>query len=385
MKKLLMLALALMIAVGIFATDMAAIRIAGPSAWFIDNPIYFNITVKNNGAASQSSYTIHLKKYGAERISSLLINTPLAAGASVVQGISWTPRTADVYNLVGEVEVSGDSDATNNETQQKIVGVYAFNITQLLVGTPSEATKTNTLPVSVNYKNCVTETIYTAREMQTISGMIRGLVYFNNFTEEVLDNHIKIWAKNTSVTNLSDGWLPFDGYTLVYDGLVDFPLSGGSVTIPFTTSIEYTGSNLAVRVNRVDTDTSASGNVFYYINPRHGNNRSRYVRSNTDTYDPENPGVDGTLTSRIPVTGLWVSDAEILDLAQPELTITQDGDTVTIIWEEIDGANSYMVFASDVPDYFSDDPIDTVYTNSYTVDVGTDVMKFYKVVASSLE
>ena len=57
---------------------------------------------------------------------------------------------------------------------------------------------------------------------------------------------MKIWLKNTDAANVSTGWLPFNGYQLVFDGVVDFPSGSNLVFIPFSAPFAYNGQNLAL-------------------------------------------------------------------------------------------------------------------------------------------
>lgn len=383
MKKLLMLALALMIAVGIFATDMEATKINGHSAGIAAQDLSFSVTVKNTGSTAVSSYNVYLKKYGAERLICDPSSAALEAGESAVHSFTWSINSDNVYFLVGEVELVGDSNSSNNETAAKRVVIFNQDTTSQTVGDLLTSFPDTTLPTGVNNKSCVTETIYKATEMDMISETIVGLFYFKYTEQDVLDNHIKIWVKNTAASDLSDGWLPFAGYTLVFDDLIDFLSTDEYVFIPFSSPITYTGGNFAIRMNRVDTESSSLFNAFMCNTPTPEDIRSIYIVSDDTVHDPTNPGLSGpgTLVNSIPITVFLIDNAGIVELAQPEVTITKVGTTVTLNWAEIPNADAYKVFASNEPDVFPDNPITTVYTNSYTASMGNAAMKFYKVVA----
>jgi len=366
--------------------DLACTLLSGLTYGKVGTPITYTITVYNNGTATQNAYNIHLKRYGDDRLASLPVSTPLAPGASAQHTITWTPLVANVgtYQLQGEVELATDANSANNLSPTRLAGIYPATAYLPLVGDPQATTTANTLPTNVYWKNGVTETIYTAQEMQMSAGNIQGLVYYNSFTQDVSGIHLKIWAKNTTSTDLSSAWLPFTDYALVFDGTVDFPNGSNSIYIPFSAPVAYTGGNFAIRVNRVmDTVYYPSSNVFYYTVPQYVNNRSRYMQSDTTTYDPLDPGVGGTgtLLNNIPITTFIATDAVPVSLATPSVTITHSGTNVTLNWAAVPNAYGYRVYASDDPLTWPSTPLSVVYTNSYTG--AAAAYKFFKVTAVS--
>lgn len=374
----------------LMSADLAATAIAGPAYGLAGSPMTFSITVYNNGTVQQTSYNVHLKRYGDDRLASVAVTTPLDPGAYATHNVTWTPGVPDIGNLslVGEVELALDGNAANNETAVKAVSVFPSTAYVPLIGDPLSTTTANTLPLDFYWKNSLSETIYTALEMQMTAGTVSGVFYFNNFTQDLASKPVKIWAKNTTATDASSGWLPFEDYTLVFDGTVSFPIGVNTVYIPFTTPIAYTGGNFALRVNRpIDTQYYNSSNKFYYTVPQHDPNRSRFMYSDSETFDPTNPGsasTTPTVNSNIPITAFMVANAVPVVLAAPVVTISQVGGVGSLTWDAVPGAYAYRIYASDDP-YTWDpeaDPLAVVWTNSYTPDLTAPKM-FYKVVAVS--
>ncbi len=121
---------------------------------------------------------------------------------------------------------------------------------------------------------------------------------------------VKIWMAQTTATDLSGGWLPAQDYTLVFDGLVDFPSGINHIVIPLTTPYQFTGGTLATRVNRpMDTNYYSSYDKFFYTTTANHTNRSRYLLSDTVTYDPMAPSAAGTLVGYVPNTIFVVDNA----------------------------------------------------------------------------
>ena len=370
--------------------DLAATALSGPSYGNVGVPLSYNVTVYNNGTATQNAYTVKLMKQDTrEELASLDVTTPLDPGTSTMHTLSWTPGALQTGNLMlyGKVVLAGDGNSTNDETAPKAVLILPADTYIPLVGDPLSTTTSNLLPLNFYWKNSVTETIYTALEMQMTAGDILSVAYFNNFTQDLAGKPVKIWAKNTTATDLATNWLDFTGYTLVFDGVVDFPIGVNTIVIPLSAPFSYTGDNLALRVNRpMDTVYFNSTNQFYYTVPQYGNNRSRYIYSDSTTYDPtDNTTLAGsTLSSYIPVTAFMVTNAVPVVLAAPVVSFGMVAGVPTLSWAAVPGAYAYRVYASNDP-YVWDlnaPPLAVVWTNTYTPAVA-DVRKFYKVVAVS--
>lgn len=374
----------------LLANDLAATGISGINWGIVSNQLSYIISVKNNGTATQNSYTVKLMSQDTRtELASLLVNTPLASDATAVHTLNWTPTTAATYNLYGQVVLTGDQYAGNDNTAILPVAVFPVGTFLPQIGDINSTTTTNSVPINVYWKNSLCETIYLAHELQMTAGTINAIVFQNNFTQE-LTKPIKIWMKTTTATSLETAYLGFDGYTLVFEGDVHFPLGVNFVVIPLTTPFEYSGGNLAVRTYRVWEDAYwNSSNVFYYTASPEYPNRSRYYYADqTSAFDPvlllDYLGVafTGTATNYIPNTAFIVYPASpVTSLTAPVVSIANVGTNAVLTWPAVSGAYSYKVYASNDPYSFVGDPVATVHTNSYTVAGVTK--KFFKVVAIS--
>lgn len=372
----------------LLANDLAATALNGPTLGVVNVTMSFYVTVTNYGTDSQPSYNVYLKRYGDDRLVTILVNSPIAPDATVVHMIKWTPPATGVYNLVGEVELTGDAYADNNESSPPtLVTIHAATNYTPLVGDPLTTTKGWTLPLQMYYKNSVTETIYTSTEMQMTAGIIQGVAYFNNFTQDFLGKPVKIWAKNTTVTDLYDGWLDFAGYELVFDGVLNFPSGSNTIYIPFSPPIAYTGGNFALRVNRpMDTEWFPNTNVFYYTMPKYVPSRSRYLSSDSSTYDPTGALTGGTLQDIIPNTMFLVSEASPVVLLPALIrSITKVGDDFVLNWDNVPGAYAYRIFKKNFP--IGDWPLEpfaVVWDTTFTYTPQPNEWRnFFKVVAVS--
>ena len=269
----------------LLANDLAATAITGPSYLEAGETYEFTITVSNEGTADQNSYAVNLKE-GTNTVATLNVSTPLASGASAQHTLSWTPTNGGAYTLSGQVVLTGDMNNTNDVTTSNRVYVIDNTVDLVYVGDDATTSSSNYLPVDMYYRNGVTEELYFTDEMHLQSGTITAIVYKNNFQNDRQDKAIKIWMAHTDVADLSGGWLPADNYTLVFDGLVDFPSGVNYVAIPLDTPFAYTGGTLATRVHRVfDSGSLSSSDKFFYTTNADHSTRSRYTRSDTEYGD----------------------------------------------------------------------------------------------------
>jgi len=365
--------------------DLAATVLTAPALLNQGVPAEFNVTVNNNGTAVQNNYMVKLMSVDTRvELASLTVNTALDPGATVVHSLSWNPATAGNVSVYGKVVAAGDGNATNDNTATKNVLVISSATYIPTAGDPLSTLLANTHPFNFYWKNSVSETIYSAQEMQMTAGTIDAVIYYNNFVTNLTAMPVKLWMKNTTEANVNAAWLPFAGYTLVFDGVVNFPSGANSIVIPLTTPFAYTGDNLAVRAHRpLDTVYYSSNDRFYLTNTLHNPNRSRYINSDSDVYDPTNPGLigTGTLSSQIPVTTFLVSNATPVVLTAPTVQIARSATNAVLSWNAVAGAYGYKIYASDDPELFDNMPVATVYTTTYTTPALAK--KFFKVVAIS--
>jgi hypothetical protein len=114
--------------------DMAATAIAGSAVAYSGTPEDYTITVRNNGDNTQNSYTVELWMVGgAAALDSELVTVSLDFTEQTDVVLSWTPGALDegLVSLYGKVILTGDEDATNDETDPLEV---------LVVGPPLDGT-----------------------------------------------------------------------------------------------------------------------------------------------------------------------------------------------------------------------------------------------------
>lgn len=374
----------------LLSTDIAALSIAGDTYGLVGESFSYDVTVKNNGTATQNTYTVNLRSEDTRvLLASLPVTTPLAPDATAVHTIQWTPSEAGSYDVYGEVVVDGDGNNANNYTSALAVGVFAADSFIPQIGNINSTTTTNMYPIDMYYKNNLCETIYLPHELQMSSGTINAIVFQNNFTQD-LTKPLKIWMNHTTESSLPTDFLAFAGYTLVFDGNVHFPLGVNSIVIPLSTPFAYTGGNLAVRIYRVwENQWWNTSNVFYYTASPEYPNRTRYMYVDGDgPYDPETltPYTGSVPTygtvNNIPNTAFIAYPAvPFAALGTPTVSISHVGANVQLDWAAVPNAYSYKIYASDDPYSWIGDPIATVRANTYST--ASSSKKFYKVVAQT--
>ena len=122
--------------------------------------------------------------------------------------------------LHAQVFLTGDVNPTNDSSPGLTVAVQAPGSVVVTVGDGSQE---EGIPLDFYYRNSLHEAIYYQTELNTF-GNITALTFYNNFVTNLPNMPVKIWLGQTTLENLSAGWiLPSAGLTLVYDGNVNFP------------------------------------------------------------------------------------------------------------------------------------------------------------------
>ena len=196
---------------------------------------------------------------------------------------------------------------------------------------------------------------------------------------------VRIWMKNTDAANVSTGWLPWDGYQLVFDGNINCPNGINEIMIQLDTPFAYTGQNLAIRTSKT-WENSYVSNQRWRVTPNEllypGRTRYYYADS-TGELDHTAPPA-GTLSNYVPnIVLVTASDAFVYTVATPEPTMTADTAGPVLSWEAVPYAYSYNIYATADPYNFEATPTATVYTNSVPIDATEAAKGFYKVTANT--
>jgi hypothetical protein len=286
--------------------DLEAKSVSGNITPSVGTATTYNVEVKNLGSTTQSTYMVKLMQAGGVELNSVAGPT-IEAGQTLMVPLSWTPTAQGPTSIYGVVEVAGDGNPQNNTSPSLNVTVQPEGVVAITVGV-GNVLPTFRIPFDFYWKNSLSQTIYYPEELENIGGALLGLNYYNSFTTNLPGKAVKIWVGTTDMADLSQGWADPSGFTLVYDGTVDFPSGSNVIYIPFSEPYIYGGGNLVIYTNRVWEDVYfASSDLFYATETANKPNRTRHVQLDATVFDPLNPPApaDAQLKSWHPNTTLF--------------------------------------------------------------------------------
>ncbi|MDD4748043.1 MAG: carboxypeptidase-like regulatory domain-containing protein [Salinivirgaceae bacterium] len=167
------------------------------------------------------------------------------------------------------VNKEGFSILRNAEAKSPLVNFD--NLTWVNVGNGSSPYGSYNFPIDFFWNTSVSQSIYTAEGINHEAVAVEQLKYIyktltTNYPDVVDTEPIKIWMANTTVSSLADEngfWIPFDQFTLVYDGIPT--LTSGvnqELIFSFNEAFVYNGANLCIMVER----TLSPNSFMYHFN-----------------------------------------------------------------------------------------------------------------------
>jgi hypothetical protein len=135
----------------------------------------------------------------------------------------------------------------------------------IIIGNNSSPWGSYNYPVDLFMNTSLTQSIYTAEEMNHAPCAIEQVIYTyktvtNNYPDTIDTEYFKIWIANTDQSSLSEEagfWIPLEEFTLVYEGIVVM-YSGQDqemvfdLTIPFV----YNESNICIMVEHTISENT---------------------------------------------------------------------------------------------------------------------------------
>jgi len=340
------------------ANDMAATSITGNNAGFVGTPITHTVNVINNGTAAQSAYTVYLKRAGGARFATLVVNTPIAAGATAAIPITWTPATQETYSIQGEVELTGDAVSANNITASSIAfTVYA-------AGSFVESFEGGVMPAGWTVRNADGGTY----SWEVLASLPKSGTY-----------SARVRWESTSLQN--DDWLITPALQLsnTVTDVISFWMARTSTSWPETYEIRLstTTNEIAAFTNVLEASDLSTVAINTYIQKSF----------NLDAYG------NAVVYLAIRYTGLdeyylHVDDFvgpplyTVANLSAPVVSIEPVGANIQLSWAAVTNATQYIISASSDP-YTGFTQLAATASLNYTVVAPAAAMKFYKVVASN--
>ena len=321
--------------------DLAAVGITGNLNPSTGTASTYEVSIRNNGSATQSVYSIKLMQTGNIELASIP-GTTIAQNAVQTYSLSWTPTVPGPTSIFARVELATDEAPANNQSAPLNVDVQQAGIVSVTVGAGDQV---GLVPINVYYRNSVFETIYLASELN-IGGLITGIRFYNNFQTNLPNLDTVVWLGETVHSNLSGGWIPANQLTQVFNGPVNYPSGQNNITIPFSTPFAYGGGNLVMMVQRpYEDDYYSSQDVF--LAQTIGTDRSLVTFNDNTTIDPNNPPTTGT-TGQFPKTTFFVL---VQGMGSLSGTVTASGQPVE--GAEVSVENTAMLTTTDAAGNYS--------------------------------
>ena len=235
-----------------------------------------------------------------------------------------------------------------------IIGLFSVPMRAEEVTIGSGTTTNAWLPSHSYYKYSLTQQIYTAEEIGE-AGEINSIAFYNGGSEKTRTYDVYLVNTEKSSFSGSSDWISVTSNDLVFSGSVTMATNTWT-QIPFTSTFEYEGNNLAVVVNdktggysqgmecRVFTPSGDQGVVSLYAS-----------KDGSVNYDLSNPGnASGTVTFKNQI---------ILDIESAAVTCAKPKNfnaesvtahTATLTWTAGNEESNWDVYvtttATDIPD-----------------------------------
>jgi len=232
--------------------DLACLSISGNTSPTAGTAYNYVITIKNNGIEAQTNYTVKLMKEGGIELAS--VPGPTINSLQILPvTVPWIPTQAGLTYIYGQIVLTGDEIATNNQTAHLNVEVMPAGLTIIQIGQGTAVNSTTDAPTPYGtwYKNFRQQYLYTADDLYTAGGapgLINALSFYVtsvNSCSPMSNYTIKI--KHTDQTQLSTTFEEGE-YTTVWVNNNFLPTVGWNVH-SFTTPFVWNGaSNLLIDI-----------------------------------------------------------------------------------------------------------------------------------------
>lgn len=290
--------------------DMAATVVSGNTTPTSGTVANYTVTVTNVGSSAElgSGYTVALYDANDVMIGTAANGGDIIVGASLPFVFPWTPGPAGPTFVYGKVTLTGDMNPANDQTPDFGVIIQPEGVIVTTIGTGTELFGTPRTPFDFYWKNSLCESLYFPDEiLQPAGTQITQVAYQNNFVSNLTDKPVKIFMGETSLEDLSGGWVSANDLTLVFDGMVSFPSGMNEIIIPLNIPYTYNGGNLVIMTNRpMDTEYFNTNDKYYSTTSTTHPNRTMGAGSDATLYDPYAPPSGTTALSYFPNTMLYM-------------------------------------------------------------------------------
>jgi len=303
--------------------NLVAVRLNTSPTATAGTPKTVPFVIFNQGTADVlgSAYTVELQD-ASNTVLATANGVDIVSGAQASIDLIWTPAAEGTMDVKGVINFAADEYPGDNATEIVMFTIHPAGtyVAQIGPGTTVSGTR---IPLDFFYKNSYAQTIYTNEQLGIGGGMINSIVYKNNFVStNVGSKGIKVWMGETTLTNLTGGFIDPAELTLVFDGEVEFPGGINDININLQTPYVYSGQNLVVYTYRnLDDQYYKSTDLFYLTNTEE--QRSRRAQSDSQL-DPLAP-TGGSTTTYIPDITMYFNTAGLGTISG---NVTSEGNPV---------------------------------------------------------
>lgn len=233
--------------------DLLVSNLTGTTVSNVGEPTIFITEVQNGGKIGQENYTVRLKTLDGLEIASAPGNYVEFSQKGYIMLTDWIPSASLIgeHKIYAEIDFDLDENPSNNQSTPLTINVVPAGTTSTNIGNGSEALQ-HSLPYNFYNLHSLSQTMYLSSDIGEVeeNTYITAIQYTCQFDEHEQDIPIQIYLAETNQPNLANGWLEPSNFTLVYDGLMEFPKGFNSVYIPLDAPYEYQGGNLVVYSNK---------------------------------------------------------------------------------------------------------------------------------------
>ncbi len=260
----------------------------------------YEVTVKNNGLqeVTATDYTIRLIIDGQNPLE-------IATIAGETLGINETRTLSSAFpidsllqsSIKAIVDYPADQYMVDNSSGDKLISVVSPTAT--IKQTPQGDPYNTSVPIDFVYQHTLSQTLYFPTEIGN-TGYIFGIALHYIFAQQVTAPNVTIWLGMTDNTEISE-WIPYDNFSQVYSGALNFIEGEQTLYIPFNVPYNYSDNTkqLVVMV-KYDGTESISGAAYYSYHPEIASLTTITVTDSQNSFDPQNMPTFGSVSDLTP-------------------------------------------------------------------------------------
>ena len=262
----------------IFDNDITAVSLTTSSDAVTDYENKATVKVANIGRnkIEKNSYVVRVMLNTGEEIQEVGCNKvvpEIAAGETVDVETMFTPTLEGTFDIFATVEMEGDQELGNNQTNTVSVKCEATGSIPWTNTVTGEGENVYThAPFQCYGSEDIALMLYYPEEINAKAGAKLARIGFeydaNGYTETSEEQSIQIYMKNTKERECEDGVISTEGMTLVYDGTSYFlPGTNNIMSFDLDTPFDYDNTqSLCIVTRRSGTRPAMFGCLWHVFN-----------------------------------------------------------------------------------------------------------------------